>query len=82
MGSRIICADCRYVLGDVISQLDNPVIVTDPPFDIGYRYGSYRDRMGSDEYMGMLVWMLSPCPCVVVHYPEGPRSTTGSRSTK
>ena len=78
MGSRIICADCRDVLGDVISQLDNPVIVTDPPFNIGYHYGSYRDRMDGDEYIGMLVWMLSLCPCVVVHYPEGLHALTAA----
>lgn len=47
-----------------------PVIVTDPPFNIGYRYRSYRDRMDEGEYLAMLAGLIEIAPSVIVHYPE------------
>lgn len=31
-----------------------PVAVTDPPFNIGYRYSGYTDRMDDGDYYAML----------------------------
>ena len=66
----LINADCRNVLEDIVTSVDNPVIVTDPPFNIGYHYRSYKDRMDGDEYLNMIGWMMGLCPSVIVHYPE------------
>lgn len=46
------------------------MIVTDPPFNIGYHYNSYKDRMKESEYFEMLGKLFSGVPAVVIHYPE------------
>ena len=48
------------------------VIVTDPPFNIGYKYNSYKDKMKEEEYYKMLkeVFTMYDLPFVCVHYPE------------
>ena len=46
------------------------VIVTDPPFNIGYHYNEYDDNMGADEYYQMLQEVFQYSSFVVVHYPE------------
>ena len=56
----------RYVGGG------KQIIVTDPPFNIGYHYGTYKDRMAESDYYAMLkgVFTSLDSPFVVVHYPE------------
>lgn len=52
----------------------NCVIVTDPPFNVGYGYRSYKDRKAEDEYWSWLREIIEACPfagAVVIHYPEG-----------
>lgn len=51
---------------------ENKCIVTDPPFNIGYHYKTYKDRMKEDEYYEMLktVFTTLNIPFVVVHYAE------------
>lgn len=48
----------------------NSIIVTDPPFNIGYHYNEYKDKMQVDSYYEMLSWLLDIAPCVFIHYPE------------
>ena len=48
----------------------NSIIVTDPPFNIGYHYNEYKDKMQSDSYYEMLSSLLDIAPCVFIHYPE------------
>lgn len=48
----------------------NIIIVTDPPFNIGYHYEGYNDKMNEDEYYEMLNFFLRDLPSVVVQYPE------------
>lgn len=48
----------------------NAVIVTDPPFNIGYHYSGYSDKMDEDEYFSMLADIVREFPSVIVHYPE------------
>lgn len=33
---------------------DNSIFVSDPPFNIGYKYNTYKDRMKEDEYYAWL----------------------------
>lgn len=67
---KLYNADCR----DVIKKLNvnNAIIVTDPPFNIGYHYATYKDRLKEDEYLDFLSEVFSDlnCPFVVIHYPE------------
>lgn len=49
---------------------DDFIIVTDPPFNIGYHYRGYKDNMPEDEYYSWLAEILGGVPAVVIHYPE------------
>ena len=49
---------------------NNSIIVTDPPFNIGYHYNEYKDKMQADSYYEMLSSLLDIAPCVFIHYPE------------
>jgi site-specific DNA-methyltransferase (adenine-specific) len=66
-------AGVLLMLGDCLERMkeipDGAVVISDPPFNIGYHYASYSDNLKYDEYMAMLVAALRP-PCVIIHYPE------------
>ena len=61
--------NCLEVL-DKFRGKDGYVIVSDPPFNIGYHYNSYKDKMDEDEYYEFLGEIFSGLPSVVIHYPE------------
>jgi len=42
--------------------------ITDPPYNQGYAYNQYRDRMSEKDYIALLSEI--PVPCVIIHYPE------------
>lgn len=67
---RLIQGDCTVELPKIIGDIQSPVIITDPPFNIGYHYRSYKDKMQEDEYFYMLKYLFAQTPCVVIHYPE------------
>ena len=46
------------------------VIVTDPPFNVGYHYKTYKDDMPEAEYYKWLVNIFANFPFVIIHYPE------------
>ena len=67
--------DCRNVLQSIEDQLQHEnkpyIIVSDPPFNIGYHYKDYHDRMNTNDYRQMLSQVFNPShPSVVIHYPE------------
>ena len=47
-----------------------PVVVTDPPFDFGYRYGGYSDRMDEGGCYAMLAGVTAQTAASVIRYPE------------
>lgn len=47
-----------------------PVIVTDPPFNVGYHYKGYSDRLSESDYYAMLAEITEGVASVIVHYPE------------
>ena len=56
---------------DIIPTIkEDFIIVTDPPFNIGYHYNEYNDNLGADEYYEMLQSVFQDYPFVVIHYPE------------
>ena len=55
---------------DFFRHQKNVIIVTDPPFNVGYHYGSYKDNMDEMEYYKMLSDLIRLFPCVFIHYPE------------
>ena len=58
--------DSQFIFPKVISNLEGSkiIIVSDPPFNIGYKYNTYKDTMNEDNYYEMLelfFWYLSEC---------------------
>ena len=49
------------------------VVITDPPFNIGYHYNSYKDNLKEYEYINFLKEVFT-CKkyngLVIIHYPE------------
>lgn len=66
----VMNSDSREVLPEIIKDYPRVVIVSDPPFNVGYHYGSYSDNMPDGEYWKMLRAIFSLAPSVVIHYPE------------
>ena len=67
---QIINENCLNVIDEIIYNTKNPVIVTDPPFNVGYHYNTYKDKKPKDEYYKMLASIGKKCPTVFIHYPE------------
>lgn len=49
---------------------ENTAVVTDPPFNIGYKYHGFKDRESEETYYGFLATLVKNWPCVIVAYPE------------
>lgn len=54
---------------DIIHSLAFNYIITDPPYNIGFKYPDYRDVMSSEDYISMLSH-LNSYKTVMIHYPE------------
>lgn len=72
MEINLINGDARQEIHSAVSSLRGKpsVIVTDPPFNVGYHYDEYNDNMEESEYYGMLAEIFKCAPFVVIHYPE------------
>ena len=79
MSIKLYHGDCNAILKEVIT--DTTIIVTDPPFNIGYHYNTYKDHVQEDTYYNMLISMMYHAPCVFIHYPESLHELT-ARSGK
>lgn len=66
---HFIHGDCMEHIGSFIG-MENAVIVTDPPFNIGYHYSGYSDKMDEKKYYQMLTFLVKNFKTVLVHYPE------------
>lgn len=68
---KLYGGDSRELFHDVISEFGGDVIVvSDPPFNIGYKYSTYKDKMDESDYLEMLGMFFNDFPSVVIHYPE------------
>ena len=68
---KLFQGDCTEILPKVCDKDQKYCIVSDPPFNIGYHYNTYKDRMKEDEYISWLSRLFSLVKsCVVIHYPE------------
>ena len=47
-----------------------PVVVTDPPFNVGYHHNGYSDRMDEGDCHAMPAEVTAQTAAVVIHYPE------------
>lgn len=64
--------NCLDVLEDIKKSYDTSkiIIVTDPPFNVGYHYNKYNDNLSEDKYYSMLFDIFKDFKSVVIHYPE------------
>ncbi len=55
---KVFNCDCLKLLGsqdlEILLKGRKAVIVTDPPFNIGYHYDNYNDRLPEEEYYSWL----------------------------
>lgn len=44
--------DCQDILPHILENIDRKrvIFVSDPPFNIGYHYNSYKDNLSEEEY--------------------------------
>lgn len=64
-GITIYHGDAR----EIVPQLGSGVIVSDPPYNVGYHYAGYSDNLSREDYQELLSVCLR-VPSVVIHYPE------------
>ena len=62
---KIYNADSR----ELMPKLPRGLVVTDPPYNVGYHYEGYADNLDVEEYQAMLR-ETCPMPCVILHYAE------------
>jgi DNA modification methylase len=67
---QLIQGNCLEELPRIKATEDKFIIVTDPPFNVGYHYNTYKDSMDNDDYYEMLGNVFQYAPFVVIHYPE------------
>jgi DNA modification methylase len=62
--NKIICGDCIEVLGKVRRPFAD-LIFADPPFNIGYKYDKYYDKVKSKNYIGWTKDWMAACKRVL-----------------
>lgn len=70
MRAEVLVGSCAEVLPEVLDGIEDPVIVTDPPFNVGYHYDGFRDRVPEKSYWSNVASVVSMAPSVVVMCPE------------
>jgi len=66
--NKIICGDCIEVLGKVDEPFAD-LIFADPPFNIGYKYDKYYDKVKKKNYIAWTKEWMSICKKVLM--PHG-----------
>jgi site-specific DNA-methyltransferase (adenine-specific) len=62
--NKIICGDCIEILGEV-SEPFADLIFADPPFNIGYKYDKYYDKVKSKNYIAWTKEWMGVCKKVL-----------------
>ncbi len=62
--NKIICGDCIEVLGEVDKPFAD-LIFADPPFNIGYKYDKYHDKVKKDNYIAWTKEWMRACKGVL-----------------
>ena len=52
-------------------DVQNSILVIDPPFDVQYKYNTYKDNLKENEYLDFIkTYTSSFDKFVIIHYPE------------
>ena len=66
--NKIVCGNCIEILSKARAPFAD-LIFADPPFNIGYQYDKYKDKVKSDKYIAWTRdWMVA---CLNVLKPTG-----------
>jgi len=63
-GIDIYHGDCR----EILPMFRQAVVISDPPYNVGYHYGEYSDMLPREEYESLLKMAFRPSS-VILHYP-------------
>lgn len=64
---KVYNCDFREMLN---STPKNTIVVTDPPYNIGFKYSGYNDKLPEDKYLQMIDSLIKRFDCVILAYPE------------
>ena len=74
MNTEYINGNCMDELPRIIEKLKQEgrkyILVSDPPFNIGYHYNKYNDNKSEEDYFNMLQTIFENEVHVLIHYPE------------
>lgn len=72
MINKIYHGNCLELLPNILKEINNKkvILVSDPPFNIGYHYNTYKDNLNDTEYFETLENIFGDNKCVLIHYPE------------
>ena len=58
------------ILDSIDMDWSKTIFVTDPPFNIGYHYHTYKDRMPKQDYWDFIKLVMRSDKQVLIHYTE------------
>ncbi len=64
----LLHGDCLEIMPQIPNETFD-LIVTDPPYNVGYHYETYKDDLEHQEYLEMIV-KTTFGKSVLIHYPE------------
>ena len=69
---KLLHGDCQELLPHVLEKVDRKkvILVSDPPYNVGYHYNEYEDNLSEEEYYEVLEYIFGEYKCVLIHYPE------------
>jgi DNA modification methylase len=62
--------NCLDILKTIDIDFNKCIFVSDPPFNIGYHYNQYKDKMKELDYYKWLSSIFNKHKQVIIHYPE------------
>jgi len=67
MKNKIICGNILDFINDIPKDA---FIISDPPYNQGYHYDNYDDKMEEQDYRDLLYNVFEGRKSVIIHYPE------------
>ena len=67
---KTINGNCTEELKKLDIEFSKVIFVSDPPFNIGYHYNTYKDKMKESEYYDFLKDIFGTNKQVIINYPE------------
>ena len=67
MKIQLLQGDFREKINEIDYLVD--MVITDPPYNIGFKYNEYKDNLSDEDYIDMLS-ELQNMPLAIIHYPE------------